>query len=409
MTKFIFFRYSAAVISLGILFFCFCSKLGESTDLGSGVIDSGDPGKTSIDNYFHPLLLDSTYCIERFSVPFPGDTGFGRHSIPNDSDLYIGAINNEYSAGYFEILIARDTSAASFFFIPRDTLSSLQCIFSRDDVPSAGSFDLFVVDGRDEALSPDTSKKLATISFGDSSGKYDTVEIFDTISANAFRRSFRDSIFKACTTLTTDSTRKMDTLRFAMIKTNGTIDSLKGTCNMVLTARRLLDSAHRDSTLKVKAYASSNARIFVRENGKADSLRALPISSFLSKRTAVFNFSIDSLWRSIGGERVMITAGFLLTNPTDDEPLLVRCILKPEILNDGIVLDSLFTTDGSDFKIKKNTVVFASYYTSLQKWYDDASKPSNVYLYMRYINKKNAFKTVSLDMKPYFKAMITTP
>lgn len=105
----------------------------------------------------------------------------------------------------------------------------------------------------------------------------------------------------------------------------------------------------------------------------------------------------------------MITAGFLISNPTVDDSLFVECILKPVVLHDGTLLDSLFAVDGSAFKVKQNTVVFASYITTLQNMYNDGSRPSSVYLYMRYGNKKNTFKTLSLNMKPPFKAMITTP
>jgi hypothetical protein len=407
MTKISLFHCGFAVFILWTLLFSFCSKLGESTNLGGSIIDSVDAGKTDIDKHFHGLMLDSSYFQERFSVPRPGDTGFGYHNV-SSGNMFLGKANSEHSAGYIEVAFLRDSLASTRFFIGNDTLKSLKMIFACDSALQTQKFELFSVGKKEMALTPDQSHMLDTISFkarGDTS-QLDTIELFDALNTASFKHLFCDSIFKACSTSTTDTLKRRDTLRFAVVSQNDGIVQLRGSCALLMSARR----PGTDTTLRSKIFAASQAWYVVAEdNGIAESLKDKPVSSFASKRTAVYKYRVDSLWGSMGKQGVLLSAGFLIPNKTKDT-LNVQCIVRPSVERDGTLLDSVFTKQSSIITIIDSTAAgFASVLGALQEMYNDGSKPAYVYLYVRYTNNTSVWKTVTLNMKPSFKAMITNP
>jgi hypothetical protein len=412
MTKTNLFRYGVAGLFIGSLLFCFCANLDDSTSLGSGVINTVDPGKTDIDRYFHGFSLDSSYFKESFSVPFPGDTGFGYHYV--SGKMFIGEANNEHSAGYIEVVFNRDSLASSRIFVGGDTLKSVKMIFAHDHVPSvtALQFDVYNVDKRNKPFDTVPGRKLGAMTFNDidTNSNIDTVELFDT-AAGSFRHLFCDSIFYACSTSTLDTLQRKDTLRFAVINRGAALDSVHSACTIILSARR--SSSGPDSS-RVKVLSSSFASYVVAEDGDPALLKGLPLSSFASKRTALYKYRVDSLWSAMRPNSVLLTAGFLIPNTTPDSLLTVQWALCSDVVHNGIVLDSIFAANKSVLSIEKSTAAamtarFADVVDPLQKMFVDGTKPAHVYLYVRYYNATSEWKTVNMIMKPSFKAMITNP
>ena len=249
MTRTNFPRYGVAVLSLCALFLFFCSNLDQSTNLGSGIINSVDSGKTEINGHFHGMLLDSSYYQGHLSVPFRGDTGFGYHTVT--SKIYIGRANNERSAGYVEIVLRRDSLASTRSFIGGDTLKSVKMFFTHDSISPviALQFDLYEVDKKNKPLDTVPGQKLGTIAFNENgvSSTIDTVEVSDT-AAGSFTQVMCDSIFRACSTATTDTLQRNDTIRFGFINQSAGFDSLNASCSLVLYARR----PGTDTTLRTK-------------------------------------------------------------------------------------------------------------------------------------------------------------
>jgi hypothetical protein len=413
MTKPLFYRYGVAAISLVVLHLCSCSRISESTGLGSGIIDSVNPGKVDINSHFHAFSLDSNFFKGSFSLPFAGDTGFGYHNTTN-GEMIIGNANSEHSVGYLEVIITRDTSyTTQFFQKDKDTLESLKLVLSCDSFPVQEQFDIYAVSNQQNALAHPDLRKLGRINFpsgNPDSALYDTLSIgLDT--AHGFYRHYCDSVLSICDTFipTADTFQRQDTLRFAIVNSlaNSASDTvrLRGACSFILSGRR-----PGDTSLRVQTFSSFRAGYIAAEDNLTDTLRKQPITSFASKRTAVYRYKADSLWRAMGARGNLLSAGFVIPNKTTDSAFNFQCIARADTIHNGTLLDSLFNADSKNvLSILRDSSGFAPVTIGLQELYNSGQKPPYVYLYVRNTNSTSLWTTDTMNIKPVFKAMITNP
>lgn len=367
-----------------------CANLDDTTGLGGGVINNVDSNKVNLPAHFLKFNLDSTAVQNRFSVPGPGDSGFGRHLVTGGT-MVLGTSQGERAAGFVTFGCPPDT-AKTRFFSNGDSLVSVAVRFSRDTTASRDPCMVAAARSMDDALNPGpTYLPLDTLR---ESG-------VDTVAIE--RTALRDSIFRACTSTVKDSGGRMANLFSFSIIDIGTSESLVRLAGNPL----LIVTVKRDTSRVSKSYAAQSAWYIVKENSP-DSLQKLaaPVSSYASKRTAVFKYDLTRLWRAVGplsDNSVFVSAGFWVPNLSGDS-VKASWAVRPDSIHDGAALDSMF--DAIVPVVIKDT---HNGYRTLQdivQAYANNGRPPSVYLFLRLESDAERWKRVAWTTAPLFTAVV---
>jgi len=216
-----------------------------------------------------------------------------------------------------------------------------------------------------------------------------------------------NTVFAACTT----SVHSSDTIGF-ILKTLNAADTI-----VRLNKPLLFVNFRRNARDTSLTYGSSFILTYQAADGNADSLQRTPELSYASQRTAVFRYSADSLWSTIGAmnnqqHAQIVSAVFALKGPTAGDTLNVRYLLRSTLERNGYALDSLFTVapaTQSTATLRDTSRVPANILTSLQNFTGNG-RPSALYLYVRFAedSKQKWKKTVRLNV-PLLSVMIAVP
>jgi hypothetical protein len=408
-------RYLALLLSTGGALFC--SKIGDSTDLGSNILNDISPDKTSIGKHFRAYAMDTSGLEKRSSLPAAGDTGFGLHGAYLSS-MVMGIQADDTAVGYVEFAIQPDTTKYPLFSA-KDTLIAMKLRFTRDTGNSRHPISVWHSKDRSIALNPSqpNDSLLGSIAFPASGDTLnDTITIVDSALTHA--------IFSACTTKCI-SADCQNAAKFGFILKNNDagLAYLKGDAQILVTYW------HNDSASEVNGYTSYGS-YKVRDANSGDSA----MLSYGPKRTAAFQYNINKLWHTADSGLApadsirpeVVSASFSLKNPDSaGDSLNVSAVLWHELVHNGIELDSLFNGHFNGIPsypvtaLLTGTAPVAVDVRSSMREYEQgvpSQKParaSTLYLYVRFVENTNQTWKVSNSWTksnaPLLSAIVTVP
>jgi hypothetical protein len=399
-----------ALLAAGTLLFC---SFDDESDLGSGIINDADPDKVNVWKHYKTFTLDSADVDSAFSISKSGDI---THNVTGGV-MALGKQNGESSFGFVRFVCPPDTDTTNHkrvFFMPTDSLLSVKLVFVRADSGQRVDFDVFL--NTSEVLMPDSAtyiKPVGTASFAYKDTLVDTLEISDTL--------IRKNIFSACT-----STAKSDFpgTPFCFDITSRQQDSI---VRLYGGDIRLLVSVDRDTSDTIvnpftEAYSVDTALYVVKEDtALATARQKQPVSSNAALRTAVFKFSIPSLWKALedsltGSINRFFSAGFRIKPPAEDSTeLIVRYGISTTGYANSQALDPWFDSNSVTIKISRDSVTYADVRAYLQSVSRQDPQPESLYLYLKITGndgvsakKKEQWQSVLWDY-PILDALVHLP
>ncbi len=317
-----------------LLFFC---TTDNTTNLGNTIINNSYP-------HFRGYVMDSSDVdTAAFSLPRPGDSGFGIHEV-SGSQMLVGADSGEYAAGYVRFPCLPDTNSSRQYG-SNDTLRSIVLRFWNDTATTSFPLQVWRSDVTLHADSPSAARgdilldSLLIL-------MNDTVNALDSIvlPPGAFG-GLADSIFHACTTSNKDlirSTVFKDTFGFIIANPNPSAGILRMYGNPQLAVK----FKRGNDTTPVINYGSIHTSYDVAEVQSPGSI-SQPIS-YASKKTLIFRYNATRLWASVGPDTSQIVSAFFpLFRPGAVDTISLRYLLLDSLVHDGRILDTLFASPPS--------------------------------------------------------------
>lgn len=359
----------------------FCSKIDDVTNVGKNLIRDIDPSMVNFEENFKPVAINVG---ENYSLP----SGEGQAAVHEENFVAVGTKDMESSTGYFEFAL---NSSVRRTFLKSKAIKSIYVQFDLDSITeNIKNMNLYRVDTllklKRFNLYPSDTLNCGKILTDSSLGQIRFV--LDSLTT--------DSIFSACKNVTYCDTSKdqntqngcdtllpFKTVGFVLFSSDSTITNVSRNAKMVFDV--VPDSLENDS---VKTLSSSYANYIVYETFQyEDTTFEQPISSFASKRTAVFETDLTNLWKtmdSVSGQiqyNEILSVGVKLSGNSKEEPIdssRIQAIISDKYICTTSELDSLFefsTTVRGD-----STLLFqAGRY--IQKTLP--TRPSKVYIYIR--------------------------
>ena len=323
-------RHSLLSMPFSLSLLLFCSGPDGSTGLGSEIIEGVYPGQVTVGDHIRLYSMDTSACDSSFSLPGPGDTGFGVHHYNTTTTrIFVGDSAGDTAVGFIQYIIAPDTGA-SRFYADNDSLTHIVLKFYRDSgVPA----DIEIRRSRNgtRPLKPsDTAgcPVLDTLHFVLSDSTASVTISPD--SADTAKSVFIHAIFAACTTTTKDSLYLKQLPTFEFIGTNitgGTKVRLSSRPQMIIRFNRNAADTSRTYSPYQYCYIASDP----------DSLRGDAWLSYAPKRTAVFSYEAAPLWSVLDTRRAQIvSAVFSLTGPAAGDTLRLRYLRDSSLLRKQI-------------------------------------------------------------------------
>ncbi len=323
---------------LFIIIFLFIScSTNNSTDLGSSIIQNTY-------KHFRSFAMDSSMLDSMFTLPQPGDSGFGIHQV-SGSQMVIGSDSGEYSAGFVRFPCLPDTAGSRRYNPLTDTLRSIVLRFWNDTALTAFSLQVWRSDFISHALAPsynagDYLLDSLQIAMKDTVNAPDSVVLLPGSSGG-----LAEAIFNACTTssvATATSPAFKDTFSFIIANPNPSSGILRMFGNPQLAVKFKRGS----DTTPVINYGSIPYYVAAEQNPGT----LTPPLSYASKRTLVFAYDASKLWDSItlfpsgtGFTTPQIISAFdSLYRPGATDTISLRYLLWDTLTHNGILLDSLF-------------------------------------------------------------------
>jgi hypothetical protein len=232
--------------------------------------------------------------------------------------------------------------------------------------------------------------------------------------------TFAASVFERCRDFIsfgddTSKSHKIDSTLYLSIYNSNNIIWFKNATAMVL---HTTDTTGDSAISRTDTITGSSMYMAIENDTLKDSLAALPVSTHLSRRTAVFKMDFSSFWDSVStcGFPEIISASIMLktttvtTGSSDTTPTVYYFISDKLITNGQDLVDSLnHALDRGyylDFTVSKSIDTVLSVSRHLQ--YDYTKKPSTYYLYLQIASSNTAEKQEIYWRKPLLKAILTT-
>ena len=412
-------RYAGIVLAMAAILSC--SKTSETTSLGNDIIDDTYPNKMDMRKHFREYAMDTGALETSFSLPAPGDTGFGVHAALSNH-IVVGGQGNERAYGFVQFRTDTSSAITKRTYSTIDTVLSVSIIFARDSVKPGGK--ISVLSSLQHPVSSDTGGSgFDTLTFD-----HDTAHANVRDTAVLAIAQLKDSIVKACTT-TNQTTARSLPLNFGFILKNldpSGLVFINGIPSLVVYYKN-----KGDTTTHTITTAADSSFYYAFETDNAAS-RGQPVLSYASKRTAVFKYDMKSLWQTASAgladtmRAEVVSAAFSMKNPDNaTDTLHTRVVLWHELVNDGTKLDSLFNgiydsvvSSATSVVLTGTTPVQADVRMALRAYEQGIPakrtvRPSALYLYVRLNEdalqnwkKSNSWTTSNA---PLLSAVITVP
>ncbi|MBN1307684.1 MAG: hypothetical protein JXA18_07200 [Chitinispirillaceae bacterium] len=419
-------------LATGILVLVSCSNLDQYTGVGSEVVEEADPKLVNFEKNFFAYAADTLVVNECFSLPGTPTPRFGHHA----GKLAAGSEEGIEVYGYTEFVLTYDFAAQ---FDTADVLDSIVFVYDTigdtslvRDNPVADSAGLKLVGCSEEskyAMLPEAATDaigvLKPVSAEDR--RYYTGRLVDSVLS--------DSIFDLCLAYNDCISRAggngnekkayCDTtidrsIYIALFNTDDGLAWFKFTPAMVIHTHRIKKVNDTDTIITRTDSLRGISGIVARETDSlVSSLAPLPLSTWLSQRTAVFKLDLAPLWDTIastGFDEILSAAavfdGRHVTGDDIADTPIVFYFIADELITDGGILDDRIDTINKYYapvvKLQpsdSDTIVLPVDY-HLQHY--GADKPRFVYLYLRITSNDVYGKQEIIWRKPRFKAVLTT-
>ena len=430
MQKHLFLRYAGLLLSTGGMLFC--SKIGDTTSLGSDVINDGSPDKTLINKHFREYSMDSTALGSGpsipLSVPAVGDTGFGAHSVLSNgvvvtNNIFVGSQGNEQAFGFVQFMTDTSDSVLKRNISGVDSVLSVDIIFYRDSAAQACHVVVASSQKHPDWSGTDGTPLPGTMTFPPDTAH---INVPDTIKLSDGQ--LKNDIFAACTTSSKAIARSLPASFGFILRNvdNSGLVRINGSSPAIVARYKKAS----DTTVYqiVRLAHDSYYYAFETDHDVSQAQRSL---SYASKRTAVFQYDMKKLWQTASAGLVdtlraeVVSAAFSTKGPDiAGDTLSVRFLLWHELVHDGARLDSLFSGD-TVASIVPNTYaatltggatpVHVDMLQSLRGYEQGSSsipcRPATLYLYVRYNDnsKPNWDPSRIWNNVPLLSAIVTVP
>lgn len=403
-----------------------CSDLEDSTTLGKDIVSSYNPSAVNIDQNFQTFYRNNSIVTDAFSIPDQNNARFGIHA-----GVIAAGSKEEYTVtGYTEFVIGKNVGRR---FNTKDKLVAITLSF---DTISFGT--RYLENHNLTLYSCSQNKKYSRTSdptgmligklVQDTSSKKLNVEIEDSVLAQ--------SIFDACLAYQEclddcsnikdpSCTKSCDSLKstfsFCLFNENDSSFVRLRSPVMKITHKRTQKINKKDSVItRIDSLTGASYSNYIAFEDDIGEVKVKPLSSSASERTAVFQIDISSLWDTMSttGFNEILSAGLEL-KPLSYENLdkkdslfSVRHYLSDELIQDGIVLDSLIGSRKLNIKAEydKSGKMTNSIILLVDRYLQGlrSTRPSTVYLYIQ-VNKSDDVSWETVEWrKPVFNVVLST-
>jgi len=402
---------AAAIASL----FITCSKLDTSSTVGAVVVNEYDSTLTHFEQNFYPVQFDTSIVIAVQSLPVWTNAGFGYHTG------LLAAGNVEGRSVYGSISFQVTRSFAKTFDSTR-TLTSIS--FAIDTIVDSArpayeytddSLQLYTssLSTRYSERAPDAPMvAAATLSdTADTKRSRFTGSLSDTALQQSIFAICRS--FEQCDTCTTE----LDSIfYFSFFKSDTLLRWFRATPRMVFHSVNRADTSKKyyDTLYGTSSYVVNESVETI------EALSTTSVSTFHSRRTAVFKLNFVPLWDSLthtGFNEILAASISLQTDSliseTGDSSAKILYLVSDRFLENGDTyadtlkahIDNSFSLYTTIDKIKNDSlsIPIGSY---LQ--YIRSKKPASLYLYLQIASTDILTTQEVYWKKPQVKAVLTT-
>ena len=422
------------VITLPVLFALFCSRFDDTTSLGKDIISNTiGPSLVDLQQNFNQLSIDTSIVSKQLSIPGKNDVNFGVHS----GRLCAGSKAGITASGYFEFSIGgktiynrfNDTDSLISISLVIDTIGTVSTLtnsskitlyrstesakYSRSEVTAGTAIDTISFDSKRFVTTLDTS---------------DANSIF-TALRSAYKECIDACSNKACTTSCDTSSEAREFFRYTLF--NQDSSSLIRFKNPFLKIkyRRINvknDGKTRDTIFVTDSLIRATYVNYLAKDAISDSLQALPLSSFASGRTAVFQINLTPLWNKMDstGLNEILSAAFTIDSSVyrnlelsnSDFSFAVRYFLGNSLLDNGFTLNTQLnkvpqTSITAKYDSTSNMNFTGKLIFPADRFLQELNqtRPATGYLYLQLVSQNNNMQWEEvLWNKPNLKAVFTT-
>ncbi len=366
-----------------------CSKSDVVTGAGTGVISDYDSTLTDMD-VFRSAVLDSLDIDSAFSLPTSPDPVFSTHH--NTTVILIGSDSTQFVASHLSFkpeaiskrLKGKDSVISAFMYFQEADEADT---FSMNVMKSAYLGDSVAVPLNDEVIAGTSNLRAGLI---------DSIKLDSATTGTIFRMR-TDSLFE-------------NSVNFSIV------DSAVSLKRLFIPYIIMMAKDSTGDTLKDTIIAKTRFTVYEKE-AAVESLSKLPISSQLSKRTAVYKVDPRKLYLAMHAYaedafsevlNAVYTGDFINGHAVDiSYSTSCKILISNELETDPFKLAQMFNNlPLRDLSVKEGAGTITSRErTQLQKIMRDVQKP--IYIYHR-IYSANSLRRDALWLKPELKAVFTT-
>ncbi|NLG17465.1 MAG: hypothetical protein GX556_09080 [Fibrobacter sp.] len=406
-----------------------CSDLEDSTGLGRDIVSSYNPSAVNIDQNFQTFYRNNSIVTDAFSIPDQNNTRFGIHT----GVIAAGSKEGYTTTGFTEFVIGKNVGRR---FQTKDKLVAISLSF---DTISFGTRSLETHNltlyscsqNKKYSRTSDPTGMLIGKLVRDTSSKKLNVEIEDSDLAQsifdaclAYQECLDDCPDKKDPSCTNPCDSLKSTFSFCLFNENDSSFVRLRSPVMKIAHKRTQKINKKDSVItRIDSLTGASYSNYIAFEDDIGEVKDKPLSSSASERTAVFQIDISSLWDTMSttGFNEILSAGLEL-RPLSYENLdkkdslfSVRHYLSDELIQDGIVLDSLIGSGKLNIeaeydksgKMTNSIILFVDRHLQSLR----STRPSTVYLYIQ-VNKFDDVKNISWERvewrKPVFNVVLST-
>lgn len=368
-------------------FLLFCSQSETITGAGSGVISDLDSTLTNLDGAFRQVVLDSSDIQKAYSIPDEAPASNTRKT----SYLLIGENGAEYAFGHMQFDVTDSLPIPNTAYTKDDTLKSAT-LFIR----TTGGV------GDSERVNIHFSPEFDSLVYGNDTDAelLGSVKLeIDSTDSISLPEELQKQIFEA----RTDSLKKA-TFSFSI---SDTVALMK-----VDNPYIIVKVAKKDGKT-IRDSISCTTHFTVYEMDEAvDSLSSMPLSSFSSQRTAVFEINTEDIFNSMNDAsgitysevlNAIVTVGFEKEIPDSVlndlnihfQFLLLDSKLEGDSLKSQFLFESHYELKNRTFEVRR----------PVQKLLREAQKP--LYAYIRLSSSRGGYESIVWSKPPKFEVVLT--
>jgi hypothetical protein len=405
-------------VTISFLFFT-CSGLDTYTNAGSDIVKMYDSTLVKFESNFNPILFDTSIVTDVHSIPAKdAGSGFGYHG----GNLAAGTDGQFQLYGSTRFTVSRSFAANfdasrkfdSITFV-YDTIgdSAHKCEFDR-------SFEV--------TLYKTTLKKQYYLSTTDTAGLSLCV-LNNNVSDSSARFTgklddslLQDSIFSVCRLLDScledgDCDSTIDTSFYvALFNRNNNIIWFNYAPVMVIHST---DTTNDTAIYYADTIVGSSLYMANESDSLKTVLEKLPVSTYLSRRTAVFKLDFSSFWDSLEQSdfHEILSAAIVLETDTicteyPDSTSSIIPLFTNEIISDGRTVterfDSAYATYFSYIDTVHASADTLTIYITRHLQTNLSDKPKYFFLYLQIESSKVLKQHEIYWKKPQIKAVLTT-